>query len=194
MKKKNKADKKNWIGNVIPNLNYLLFFFLLFFLFIIMILSVSALEVGTKGQIGLNLGGKEKPVNYSLVNTNSSEYWITNEGTLDNVVDILLSWITPTNFDFLNHNLTNINYLSAKVIKGFFNWTTSSDYLNFDGYILSFNDTKLHNTINQSSLWINKSNIITSKNSNVDVTQNLSIQNKIKLTQIKGIATIDFIK
>ena len=70
-------------------------------LFFIILLGCSMfanaeLDLGTPGSVGINF----EPVvviettNYTALNVTSAETWVTNEGTLDNVVDILTSWLT----------------------------------------------------------------------------------------------------
>jgi len=55
----------------------------------------------------------ETPINYSLVATvNATEWWVTDEGNLDNVVDILGSWIT-NDLGWITNAVSNlINYYS----------------------------------------------------------------------------------
>ena len=45
-----------------------------------------------------------------------------------------------------------LNNITADWFKGLFNWTDDSDYLSFDGAILSFNETELNATIDAREL------------------------------------------
>ncbi|MFW6225582.1 MAG: hypothetical protein ACOC3V_01320 [bacterium] len=128
---KNKVDK-NKSRKLIFRFSYLL----LFFIFLFNSFSfISALEVGTQGQIGLDLSPEAKETtNYSTVNTNSSEYWITNEGTLDNVADISGSWIN-NNLNWINLTQVDNNYVpytgaDKNVILGDYNFSANKAYLN----------------------------------------------------------------
>ena len=58
-----------------------------------------------------------------------------------------------------NQNI-NISFynLSAGWFKGLFNWTTLNNWLSFDGAVLSFNETKLNNTIDDRALSSSEAN------------------------------------
>ncbi|MFO7883107.1 MAG: hypothetical protein R6U52_11305 [Kosmotogaceae bacterium] len=70
------------------------------------------------------------------LDVNSSDYW---DG-LNTPGDILFSDLSPSNIDVSGHNITASN------INGKFNWTTTDDWNNFDGYTLDFNETKMSAT------------------------------------------------
>jgi hypothetical protein len=123
----------------------------IFFLVIIFISFTSArLEVGLVGEsdgssIGLDLNLNPLDINYGgnySINVNSSDKWITNEGVLDNVVDISHNWLNPSSLlwsvaahimdTFLDMNGYNINMESGNI-------TNASVITVEDRY--AFNDT-----------------------------------------------------
>ena len=87
-----------------------------------------------------------------------------------------------TNIALINESVSwttgnNITMGDGGWFKGLFNWTTLNDWLIFDGTLLSFNDTKLNETIN---------NIITQPN------QNRTFYN-ISITNVATIQTLNVI-
>jgi hypothetical protein len=91
-------------------------FFIFLFIFLVSFNLISSLEIGTEGEIGLDLITSPTITTNgtSTVNTNSSENWVTNLGSLDDAnatqfennggtLNILESWLTSfvNNFGFI---------------------------------------------------------------------------------------------
>ena len=141
--------------------------FLVIITTLFLISLISAVRTGG-GEIGIDLI-PETPINYSIQTVNASEIWITSEGNLDNVVDILGSWITndegwinsiwnifdqslntTDDVDFNDLDLTGSmvcqENITADWFRGKFNWTSGDTWNIFNGSILTFNESKLETT------------------------------------------------
>ena len=80
----------------------------------------------------------------NTTSSNSSTYadiWITNEGDMDNVVDLYAT--LDTIYCLLTGCTMTGNTTSSQWFNGKFNWTSADDWNIFDGSTLDFNESKL---------------------------------------------------
>ena len=74
--------------------------------------------VSSAGQIGINFDTPSIG-QVNIVNVTQTDFWWTNEGVLDNVIDIFGSWIT-----------NNLNWINRTQADDWFNFTTQIDSVN----------------------------------------------------------------
>jgi len=94
--------------------------------------------------------------NFSIQNVNSSEFWRTDEGILDNVADIEHNWLSNLAWSVAGH-IIDIDFdIGVNKFLGEYNWTTTDDWSSFTGSVFDFNESMLSTIFyNASEVWVN---------------------------------------
>ena len=125
---------------------------ILFFLVGLFIISfISLVSLVSAEDFGYNLlePGKDlnPEANLSKKTVNASEIWITNEGLMDNVIDIEHNWLSNLLWSVAGHTIDIDFDIGDLFFNGKFNWTIGDSWNSFDGSTLNFNETHLNSTI-----------------------------------------------
>ncbi len=93
---------------------------------------------------GLETPPREVPKNFSVINTNSSNFWITTEGVMNDVSDIEHDWLSDLAWSVAGHIIDTDFDINGYTLKGKWNGTSPDDWIIMDGSGVEFNSSKFN--------------------------------------------------